>query len=242
MSVQNTWYIKGYYGIKNHEFHAWNHEPRQEMMIDIWNFTPNFHTNSSFSLNVWIINIRLISLQGTPFEGSMCYDYQIRCCESVSYLIELRFYSIRLKMSYYWPNSRYLTHFKLFTRYHKCQNIYQLTCTAKYCIKITFCPVKQRIRCETESRFRLHGTEHRGPASVWLPTSRRYISDISPKFYTPLLHLIGHRATQIVGVKQDIICLLVHQLSRLWDLWCDRNRRSFFLTPLVPVTIWLPES
>ena len=40
-------YEKGYYRVKKkHYFHARNREPRQEIIIVIWNITPNLHTNS----------------------------------------------------------------------------------------------------------------------------------------------------------------------------------------------------
>ena len=41
---------KGYYRVKkNHWFHTWNREQRQEI-INIWNITPNLHTNSHFEM------------------------------------------------------------------------------------------------------------------------------------------------------------------------------------------------
>ena len=40
---------KGYYRVKNHWFRTWNREQRQEI-INIWNITPNLHTNSHFEL------------------------------------------------------------------------------------------------------------------------------------------------------------------------------------------------
>ena len=35
---------KGYYRVKNHKFHAWNCEPSQEIIINIWNTTSKLHT------------------------------------------------------------------------------------------------------------------------------------------------------------------------------------------------------
>ena len=41
---------KGYYRVKkNHWFRTWNREQRQEI-INIWNITPNLHTNSHFEM------------------------------------------------------------------------------------------------------------------------------------------------------------------------------------------------
>ena len=41
---------KGYYWVKkNHRFRTWNRDQRQEI-INIWNITPNLHTNSHFEM------------------------------------------------------------------------------------------------------------------------------------------------------------------------------------------------
>ena len=72
---------------------------------------------------------------------------------------------------------------------------------------------------------------HRAPVRAWLPKLRRYVTETSPKFHTPLLRFVGHRTIHRLGLKQDVTGLLVHLISRRWDLWCDRNRRleGFFL-------------
>ena len=50
MSVQSTWYMKRLsQSKKNHWFRTWNRERRQEI-INIWNITPNLHTNSHFEM------------------------------------------------------------------------------------------------------------------------------------------------------------------------------------------------
>ena len=49
MVYECTWYMKRLLeSKKNHYFHAWNHEQKQEMIMNIWNLTPNLHTNSQF--------------------------------------------------------------------------------------------------------------------------------------------------------------------------------------------------
>ena len=40
---------KGCYRVKNHWFHTCNREQREEM-INMWNITPNLHTNSHFEM------------------------------------------------------------------------------------------------------------------------------------------------------------------------------------------------
>ena len=82
-----------------------------------------------------------------------------------------------------------------------CQTIYQLKFTAIYWNRIKLCPVKQRNCCETKAGSVGMLPEHRAPASVWLPKLRRYVTETSPKFHTPLLRSVGHLPMHKVRAK-----------------------------------------